>query len=364
MRKTHILAAVAASVAFAAPAVASDQIRIFAGSSTGFYTTVVGAGIDRILDAEGFDAEVVVSDGSIMNGEAILADQTAIGIMSRAAFAEFNAKNPGMFIEVRSDIGKECLFGVTRRTDWSTWGDYAADARRFNLAITGPKSGGVAAFLSLRERNDRLQRLDMNGNKVAYTGGSSEVVDAVASGNADFGFFELFPMPGLSAFTKAREAGLNFVSVGSRSMTRIQVAGEQAYEIVDVSFVDPGRTEPLFAACSGVTIVMGNPENLPEGSDARWNADDALAMLSEADVTEFQPKEEAQEEPSGGFWGTVTGVLSGNISFAAAFSDAMSSMETLSADATEAFSPLLRLPRTADPIFRPCSPYGGLFYWL
>ena len=291
-----LMATLAVGTTLAGAAQAASPI--YTGGERGSYFGTFGPLLLEVLDREFFDYELRNSAGSGENITQVLSDPTAIGMTQTDVLAYEATLNPAINDEIvilRNDIAHECLYAVTREENverLSNWGDVRAYARRLTFAMGSEASGSARTFNFLQTFDERLA----SARRVNYMSSTDDAIAAVINGDADIAFFVQFADTENPRFEEVNDNRLAFIPVIDRTILRQRFAGgERAYvplevKVTGTDLLSWSGVERVLTACTPLAYITGNPEALPDGSDAQLDMEDLIAILREAPVEDLQPE--------------------------------------------------------------------------
>ena len=276
---------------------AQAQQPIYTGGERGSYFGTFGPLLQQILDREFFDYTLQTSAGSGENIDRVLGNPQAIGMTQTDVLAYQTAQDPTLadnIVIIRNDVANECLYAVTSEENaqrLTNWGDVRAYARRLQFALGPEASGSARTFQFLQTFDERLA----GARRVSYMNSTDDAIDAVVGGTADVAFFVQFADPDNPRFEVINDSRLAFIPVIDRSILRQRFGDSRAYVPLEVKVTSAGLlswsgVERVLTACTPLAYITGNPALLPDGSDARLDQQDMIAILREASLDTLQPE--------------------------------------------------------------------------
>jgi len=258
------------------------------GSKTGSYHNDFGPRVESILGKQLFKHKRKTSQGSGENFDRVLASPTDVSLGQFDVIASAATEHPDAVTVIRDDVAMECVYAVTARDSWKTWGDVSALARRMRIALPAEKSGATSTFKFIQTFDKGLAR----ARKISHYDSPLNAVLAVKQGMADIAFFVQFPNTDNKVFKNINDSGLYFVPVVSREMLRLKIDGRAVYRAQQVN-VTPGgwlsSGKDVLTACTPVVLFTGNPGLFPADSNERLDQEDMIAALRKPDTKSFQP---------------------------------------------------------------------------
>ncbi len=232
------------------------------------------------------------SDGSIENISRVIDDPKQIGFSQFDIFARETAKRGRSPLTlIRGDIGRECLFMVSRNKNFKTYGDVAALAGHLRFVLPPQGSGSAATF-------EFLQQMDPTGlgkaANITYAANADEAIAEALSGEDNVvTLFVQFPDPNNSRFKLIDEKAGQFIPVIDRSILAQKIDGQKVYyaeetEISSPKFLKKGET--VVTSCTPVTLFTGAPDRVNSGVD-RSNHQDMIRIVRALDRSVILPSE-------------------------------------------------------------------------
>ncbi len=288
--QSYLIAGLAALLVFAATAVASAN-QINTGGRTGAYFGRFCPELQAALKQSAFDYECVTSQGSRENLQRVVADPTQIGFSQLDVYALENTilGDEGLFETIRTDLGRECLFMITKNPEIKTLGEVSALADGLRFILPPEKSGSAATF-------EFLQQVDPDGlgraTSVRYAASTDEAIEAALSANDAVTLFVQFPDPENARFKLIEKLGGHAIPVLSRAILRQEVGGEKIYFAQETEIANPKwlSTSPkVITACTPIVLFTGKSARI-EDATARKDHEDLIRTIRAIPADELQPK--------------------------------------------------------------------------
>ncbi len=285
----YILSALALSAAANGRSMATT---INTANEAGAYHKDFCPRLEKSLAAAKLYFKCTPSDGSIENIARVLDDPKQIGFSQFDIYARETAKRGGSPLTlIRDDIGRECLFMVTRNKTFKTYGDIASLAPYLRFVLPPQGSGSAATF-------EYLQKMDPDGlgkaENISYTASADAAIgEALSSEDDAVTLFVQFPDPNNARFRLIDEKEGQFIPVIDRSILRQEISGQKIYyaeetEISNPKFLKKGET--VVTSCTPVTLFTGAPERVSSGVD-RANHQDMIRTVQALDRSVILPSE-------------------------------------------------------------------------
>lgn len=272
-----------------APQALANQINT--GGETGAYHASFCPQVETQLKKAKFDYTCTTSEGSRENIQRVIADPTQVGFSQLDVFALEGATYGGedLFKVMRSDLGRECLFLVSRNPEFTSFGDVASYADQIRFILPPAKSGVTGTF-------EFLQQIDPDGlgraRNITYAESADEAIDLALAADDTVTLVVQFPDPKNTRFKTIHEQSGNIIPVIDRNILRQQIGEEKIYyaqetEVKNATWIASG--ESLVTACTPTVLFTGSPDKLGD-EKARQDQKDLIATLRGLAVEELQPK--------------------------------------------------------------------------
>lgn len=266
--------------------------QINTGGETGSYHTTFCPLLSKLLKKNQFDFACTTSEGSRENIQRIVADPAQVGYTQFDVFALENERLGGeeLFRPIRSDLGRECLFVITRNRDITNYGELVAWAPRLRWILSPVKSGSTGTF-------EFLQQVDPEGlglaNDISYARSTDEAIEQALADDESATLFVQFPDPANARFKLIDRLGGNIVPVIDRNILAQAVADQKVYyaDETEISLPKWNRSaSKVVTACTPMVIFTGTPERA-EGLNARRDQEDLIRTIMSFRLEDMQPKQ-------------------------------------------------------------------------
>ena len=286
LAKATVIGAFSAA-AFAVPALAAD-VDIHTGEQSGAYYSEFCPAIQKSASEKNIEMNCKPSKGSLSNIEAVTARPSDFGL---AQFDILAHQNPPAAVEtVRDDLGKECVFLVSKNKLMTNYGDVVASAEYLNFILPPEKSGHTGTF-------KYLQKLDPNGlgkaTKVTHAPSTEDAITEALTSEDGVAIFVQFPNPDNPHFKTVTENGGHFVPVLFRELLTEEVDGKPVYTAEETEVTDPKWTEKgtkLVTACTPIVLFTGKEDSVTDET-VKTIHQAAITALKEAPAEDLRPKE-------------------------------------------------------------------------
>jgi hypothetical protein len=267
----------AAGLAGMAAIGAAHAEHINTGGERGAYKKDFCPQLSKALKKSKFHYQCVSSHGSRENIERVIKAPKEIGFSQLDVYAlQSGAEGGGALSVIRSDLGRECLFVVTKNKNLHSLDDIGALGGKLRFILPSEKSGHASTFAY-------LQKTDPNGlgqvKNVERVESVDAALDKVLKGGGDTAtLFVQFPDPDNARFKQVWRGGGHFVPVISREILGQQIGGEKVYYAQETEIATATLTKKrkmLTTACTPLVLFTGTPEAVAKA--ARANADKAKA---------------------------------------------------------------------------------------
>jgi hypothetical protein len=163
---------------------------------------------------------------------------------------------------LRTDLGNECLFMVTRTKSLGSYGEVAARAGNLRFVLP-PKDSGSATFEFLQSST----RYFGKAKSITYAGSTDAALEeTLAAGDNDtVTLFVQFPEPGHERFKTIDAKGGAFIPVISRAMFEQEVAGQKVYVAQETQIANPKflkKGETVVTACTPLALFTSAPDGV------------------------------------------------------------------------------------------------------
>ncbi len=265
---------------------------IHTGGETGAYHSTFCPMIEKALGKAQFAYKCTTSDGSRDNIQKVISAPGDIGFSQLDVFALERGKlgTSELLQPLRTDLGRECLFMVTKNKDIKTYGEVQALAGHLRFILPQQKSGAAATF-------EFLKSIDPQGLGLATTvinaADTDDAIRMALSAEDSVTLFVQFPDPKNARFKAIEAMGGHFVPVIDRTILRQDIDGEKIYYADETEVAQPKwtKTTPkVVTACTPMVLFTGL-SSLVEDGTKRQDHQDLVRTLKSLPIEELQPKQ-------------------------------------------------------------------------
>lgn len=261
------------AVATSALPAAADQINT--GGQTGAYHGEFCPLLEKALTKAQFPHKCTTSAGSRDNISRVTGAPTQVGYSQLDVFALETSlrNNADKFQVIRTDLGKECVFMVTKNKELETFGQVSALAPRLRFVLPPEASGSTATF-------HFLQQVDPEGLgravEIAYADSADAAIQDALSRDDAVTLFVQFPDPDNARFKQIAALGGHFVPVIDRNILRQQIGGEKVYfaeetEIANANWLE--KSKSVVTACTPMLVFTAASSQVAEGKGREDHVD-------------------------------------------------------------------------------------------
>jgi hypothetical protein len=249
---------------------AAAALLVFAGQAHAFSIASENSGdhkdfcppLERALKKAGFTYNCLQTGGSQASVARVSTAPRDIGFAQLDIYAwEMQKPRARPLTLLRTDLGSECLFMVTRTKSLGSYGEVAARAGSLRFVLPPKDSGSAATF-------EFLQKLDPAGlgkaRNVAYAASTGAALEETlaAADNDTVTLFVQFPAPSHQLFKTIGAKDGAFIPVISRAMLEQEVAGQKVYVAQETQIANPTflkKRETVVTACTPLAMFTGTP---------------------------------------------------------------------------------------------------------
>lgn len=213
------------------------------------------------------------SDGTAMNAMRVTLNPTHVALGQGDILESLNGTPiPGLdgvnynFTTLKSDIGDECLYLVTKSPHYQTFGHVLENAWDISIATGSELSGSYGTLHILMDIYPDLQDV-----MVDHVGGAGDIVQSVVDDTNPFGFFVMRADPKNSVFKTINDNNLTLVPVVDFDLEDIYTFKEVKVENAAWGGL-AGKAKYLTTACTPIQVITGNPEVADGRSKRRLEA--------------------------------------------------------------------------------------------
>ncbi len=260
MRLTRSIFAFAALLVFAGQA---HAFSIATASENGGDHKDFCPPLERALKKSGFTYNCMRTGSSLANIARVGAAPRDLGFTQLDVYArELQKPRAKPMTLLRTDLGNECLFMVTRTKSLGSYGEVASRAADLRFVLPPKDSGSAATF-------EFLQKLDPAGlgkaKSITYTASTDAALEeTLAAGDNDtVTLFVQFPEPGHARFKTIYAKDGAFIPVISRAMLEQEVDGRKIYVAQETQIANPKflkKGETVVTACTPLALFTSTPD--------------------------------------------------------------------------------------------------------
>ncbi len=284
-----MLASLPLVIAVATPALAN---KINTGGEKGAYHSTFCPQLAAELAKSKFDYACSTSNGSRENIRRVSGDAAQIGFSQLDVFQlEMEATGAAKdYTVLRSDLGRECLFIVTRNQDITNYGEVVALADQLRFVLPPQNSGSAGTF-------EYLQQIDPEGlgrvrAGITYANSTEEALEMALSADNTATLFVQFPDPKNDRFKSIIDKGGSVVPVIDRNILRQEVDGQKIYFADETEIALPKwnkSAKKVVTACTPMLVFTGSPERIADGN-ARKDQEDLIRTVQALKVEDLAPR--------------------------------------------------------------------------
>ncbi|MEZ5925060.1 MAG: hypothetical protein R3D57_11835 [Hyphomicrobiaceae bacterium] len=266
--------------------------QINTGGTTGAYHSTFCPQLESQLKKAKFDYSCTSSEGSRENIQRVIGDPTQVGFSQLDVFALENSIYGGddLFKVVRNDLGRECLFFISRNPEFTSFGDIAAYSDQIRFILPPAKSGVTGTF-------EFLQQIDPDGlgraRNITYAESADEAIDLALGSEDTVTLLVQFPDPKNARFKSIQEQQGNIVPVIDRNILRQEIGGQKVYyaEETEISMPKWNKSaEKVVTSCTPMVLFTGTPSRVDEGN-MRKDQEDLIKTIEALKAEDLQPKQ-------------------------------------------------------------------------
>ncbi|MEM7619268.1 MAG: hypothetical protein AAF228_02230 [Pseudomonadota bacterium] len=250
--------------------------------------------LQNVLKKQQFDYDCVPSSGMLENTKRIEQQPSHLGYAHFDVFALETSQRStqDVFQTIRKDIGKACLFLVTKNKKLTNFGEIAAQAKNLRFILPPENSSHVGTF-------EYLQQIDTAGlgqaKQILYAKSLDDAIeDALASDDPlVLTMFTKLPASNHTIFKKVSKLGGHFIPVIDRNILRQDIGGEKIYFAEETEIINPNWTKKgvkLVTACTPIALFTGKTENVSD-EKAKQDHKDLVRTLTQTPIAQLLPQE-------------------------------------------------------------------------
>jgi hypothetical protein len=223
--------------------------------------------LEHALKKAGFTYNCMQTGGSQANVARVSSSPRDIGFTQLDVYArEMRKPHAKPMTLLRTDLGNECLFLVTRTKSLRTYGEVAARAKSLRFVLPPKDSGSAATF-------DFLRKIDPHGlgkvktKSITYAASVDAALDETLAAEDDntVTLFVQFPDPGNARFKTINTKDGAFIPVISRAILDQEVDGQKIYVAQETQIANPKflkKGETAVTACTPLALFTRAPSSL------------------------------------------------------------------------------------------------------
>ena len=273
---------------FAAPAQAADLLT---GEKTGAYFNDFCPAIKSAVKDKNLLVNCRTTNGSLQNLDTVLEHPTQFGLAQYDLFSlkYSHQSNQLLYTPVRDDLGKECLFLVTKNKKMTNFGDIIASAPYMNFILPPEKSGHAGTF-------KYLQNIDKKGlgqaRNVTHVESTEAAITKALASDDNVTLFVQFPNPDNKHFKLVNENGGHFIPVISKEILSQVTRGNKVYSAEETAVANPNWTKSgtkLVTACTPIVMFTGKSMRVTDNA-VKDEHRRAIAILQEIPADKLRPQ--------------------------------------------------------------------------
>ena len=266
-------------------------LDLYTGEKTGAYFNEFCPTIKKAAKEKNVLINCRTSQGSLENLDKIIEKPTDFGLAQYDLFSLKYASqsNQLAYTPIRDDLGKECLFLVTKNKLMKNFGDVAASAPYMNFILPPEMSGHAGSF-------KYLQSIDPTGlgkaTKVTYAASTEDAITSALAQKDNVTLFVQFPDTDNKLFKLVNENGGHFVPVISREILAQETRGRKVYSAEETDVANPKWHESgkkVVTACTPMVLFTGKSYRITDPA-AKDTHEKAITALQEMPADKLRPK--------------------------------------------------------------------------
>ncbi len=271
----------------------SGEARAFdllTGEASSAYSEKFCPAIAEQAKTDNIDITCQNSGGSLDNLARVEADPAKFGLAQYDLFAlrHNNAANKKTFTAVHDDIGRECLFMVTKNPLIKNFGDIAASAPYLNFILPPENSGHTGTF-------NYLRTVDPEGigkaKNITYAASTEDAITQSLTSEDNVTLFVHAADPKSKLFSLVNDNKGHFIPVISREILAEEVKGRKVYNAEETDISNPSwykSGEQVVTSCTPIILFTGNSENIQDPS-LKASHQKAVATLTATPAEKMRP---------------------------------------------------------------------------
>lgn len=248
----------------------------------------------KVLAKQQFQYECQPSQTMQQSAERVEKNPSQLAYAHFDTFALENSKRGATeaFHTIRKDLGRACLFLVTKNKELSNFGQVAAQAKDLRFILPPEGSSHVSTF-------EYLKQVDVAGlgqaKQIVYSDSLDNAIDDVLLSNDPLAItmFVQYPDPDHPRFKTITKNGGQFIPVIDRNILRQDISGEKIYfaeetEIANANWTTQGVK--LITSCTPIVLFTGKTKAI-NGENAQQDHKDLIRTLTEVSRDQLLPQE-------------------------------------------------------------------------
>ncbi len=245
--------------------------QINTGGENGSYHSQFCEPLASELEKSRFDYGCVTSDGAGENIRRAISNPTEVGFAQLDVFAyeTLTRGNNDKLEIIRTDLGKECLFVVSKNKNLTNYGQVLGVPEQLKFILPPRTSGNARTF-------EFLQQIDPDGlgkiTNISYANSTDEALNMILDSDETdtLTLFVQLPDPDNARFQLIAEKGGHFIPVIDRKLLRQEISGKKVYFAEETLISNPSwgtSGKKVVTACTPIVLFTGAPDRLAFGRD-------------------------------------------------------------------------------------------------
>lgn len=288
-KKATLLTSLTTTLTLTLMTASVSALELNTGEPSGAYFKEFCPAIQTAAKEQGVELECKTSKGSINNLETVKQTPSQFGLSQYDVFS-LKDKDQQSFTPIRDDIGKECLFMVTKNKLINNMGDIASSAPYMNFILPPEKSGHSGTF-------KYLQKIDPTGlgkaTKITHAASTEDAITSTLTSEDSVTIFVQFPNPDNKFFKLVNENGGHFIPVISREILSQSIKGRKIYSAQSTEVTNPEwhqSGKELITACTPIVLFTGKSDSITD-PDTQARHTNAITVLQQIPADKLRPKE-------------------------------------------------------------------------
>ncbi len=285
-----ILAGLSLTVGIAGLGTKARALDLHTGEKTGAYYNKFCPTIKKAAKDKNLMFDCRPSQGSLDNLDKVIANPNDFGLAQYDLFSlkYTNQSNQPAFKPIRDDLGKECLFLVTKNKLMKNFGDVVASAPYMNFILPPESSGHAGTF-------KYLQSIDPSGigkaGKVTHAASTEDAITSALAQEDNVTLFVHFPNADNKLFNLVNENRGHFVPVISKEILAQETQGRKVYSAEETDVANPKWHESgkkVVTACTPMVLFTGKSDLISDPSEKAAH-EKAVTALQEMPADKLRP---------------------------------------------------------------------------